>query len=111
MQPAVIEWNELTCQSKIYFGDLLLIIFWTTPCFLVFMAKSVVFSIELITDGSKSAGEEAQTSQLSTSIIHVHGRGLRVTVMMTRCALDTQRVGRSSDHGSDRSLTSGEWIR
>jgi hypothetical protein len=33
MQPAVIEWNELTSQSKIYFRDLLLYIFWTHPMF------------------------------------------------------------------------------
>jgi hypothetical protein len=33
MQPAVIEWNELTSQSKIYFSDLLLIIFRTQPVF------------------------------------------------------------------------------
>jgi hypothetical protein len=33
MQPVVIEWNELTSQSKIYFGDLLPIIFWTHPIF------------------------------------------------------------------------------
>jgi hypothetical protein len=33
MQPGVIEWSELTSQSKIYSGDLLLIIFWTHPMF------------------------------------------------------------------------------
>jgi hypothetical protein len=33
MQPAVIEWNELTSQRKIDYGDLLLIIFWTHPMF------------------------------------------------------------------------------
>jgi hypothetical protein len=33
MQAAVIEWNELTSQSKIYFSDLLQIIFWTHPMF------------------------------------------------------------------------------
>jgi hypothetical protein len=33
MQRAVIEWNELTSQSKLYFNDMLTIIFWTRPMF------------------------------------------------------------------------------
>jgi hypothetical protein len=33
MQPAVIEWNELTSPSKIYFSDVLLLIFLTHPMF------------------------------------------------------------------------------
>jgi hypothetical protein len=40
MQPAVIEWNELTSQSKIYFSDLLPIIFWTDPVFSVVYGRT-----------------------------------------------------------------------
>jgi hypothetical protein len=39
MQPAVIEWNELTSQSKIYLSDLTLIISSTHPMVSVVYGK------------------------------------------------------------------------
>jgi hypothetical protein len=44
--------------------------------FSVFMVKSIMFSIEPITECSKSAGPEAQGSQQWASITHFRGSGL-----------------------------------
>jgi hypothetical protein len=90
------------------------------------MVKSIMFSIELITDRSKSARAEAETIQLWSNTIHLWGSALGVAVVITRCTLCTPRIvsvdqgiivagdrdrGGSGDHHSDGSLASGEWIR
>jgi hypothetical protein len=58
MQSAVIESNELTSQSNVYFSDVPPIIFSTHPMFV--WCLWIMFSIEPITHRSKSAGAGAQ---------------------------------------------------
>jgi hypothetical protein len=53
MQRAVIEWNNLTSQSKIYFSDLLPIISWTHPVFSGVYGKIHHILNGLITERSK----------------------------------------------------------
>jgi hypothetical protein len=56
------------------------------------MVKSIIFSIEPISDRSKGQGAVAEASQQWTGIIHVPGSGLGVEVMITRCTLLTLRI-------------------
>jgi hypothetical protein len=56
------------------------------------MLKSIVFSLELITDHFKNAPANAQVSQFWTSISNLRGTVFGVAVMINRC---TQRIGGS----------------
>jgi hypothetical protein len=61
MQPAFIEWNELTSQSKTYFSNLLLIIFWTHAMFSGVYGRIHHVLNELITERSKRDRDRSHT--------------------------------------------------
>jgi hypothetical protein len=50
----------------------------------MFIEYLIVFSLELITDQSKSAPANAEASQLGINISYLRGSGLGVVVMLTR---------------------------